>query len=216
MVSQHDRDQLSDSRDNLILFVSLISSKQCQILRLWRSSFHPAETAYLKSNRSRPLTPVYQTRDYREGSAGTQGTSHQQSRTSKGTMRPRRRNKCGLQAKVYWCHRHRAACVHKQVLVHGTTAAARTCSEFRPTGTLSLHSWDQPDVSQHAARRYEPPADPHKRICFRSEVNLVTSTSDPQQPSQRGKRAAKTSHLTSAIFLNMKIRSWLPPLYGSE
>lgn len=145
---------------------------------------------------SRPLTPVYQTRDYREGSASNQGRSHQQSRTSKGTMRPRRRNECGLQAKVYWCHRHRAACVRKQVLLHGTTAAARTCSLFRSTGTLSLHSWDQPDVPQHAARRYEPPADPHQSICFRSEVNLVTSTSDPPQPSQRGKRAAQR-HLIS-------------------
>lgn len=29
------RDQHNDSRDNLNLFVSLISSKQCQILPLW-------------------------------------------------------------------------------------------------------------------------------------------------------------------------------------
>lgn len=57
MVSQHGRDQPSDSRDNLILFVSLISSKQCRILPLWRSSFHPAETAYLKSNTAAHLHP---------------------------------------------------------------------------------------------------------------------------------------------------------------
>lgn len=180
------RDQHSDSRDNLNLFVSLISSKQCQILPLWRSSFYPAVIAYLKSNTAAHLHPY--TRPViigRDRLASREDPISNPAR-QKGTMRPRRRNNCGLQAKVYCCHRHRAACVHKQVLLHGSTAAARTCSVFRSTGTLSLHSWDQPDVPQHAARRYEPPADPHKRICFRSEVNLVTSTSDPPQPSQRG------------------------------
>lgn len=57
VVSQHGRDQLSDSRDNLTHFVSLMSSKQCQILPLWRSSFYPAETAYLKSNTTTHLHP---------------------------------------------------------------------------------------------------------------------------------------------------------------
>lgn len=113
-------------------------------------------------------------------------------------MRPRRRNNCGLQAKVYWCHRHRAACVHKQSA--GCMVPPRLRGRVQYSAPLELcllHSWDLPDVPQHAARRYEPPADPHKRICFRSEVNLVTSTSDPPQPSQRGSELHKdiSSHL---------------------
>ena len=100
------RDQHSDSRDNLNLFVSLISSKQCQILPLWRSSFHPAVTAYLKSNKTANLHPYTRPVIIGRDRLAVQGRSHQQSRTSKSTMPPRRSNDCGLQAKVYWCYPH--------------------------------------------------------------------------------------------------------------
>lgn len=98
----------------------------------------------------------------------------------------------------------------RQVLLHGAPRLRGRVQHSAPLELCCCILGINPTFLSIAARRYKRPADPHQRICFRSEVNLVTSDRSSAAIAKREVTGTETSHLTSAIFLNLKITSWLP------